>query len=99
MKTTMASLYGKMDIRIRETELPEIADDEILMRVETNGICLSTHKAAKLGTEHMRVPDNIAEVPIVTGHEFAGTIEKVGKKWQGKYRVGQRGTIKAAYRY
>ncbi|HQE70224.1 MAG TPA: zinc-binding dehydrogenase [Atopobiaceae bacterium] len=99
MKTTMASLYGKMDIRIRETELPEIADDEILMRVETNGICLSTHKAAKLGTEHMRVPDNIAEVPIVTGHEFAGTIEKVGKKWQGKYRVGQRGTIQAAYRY
>ena len=99
MKTTMASLYGKMDIRIREVELPEITDDEVLLRVETNGICLSTHKAAKLGAEHMRVPDNIAEVPICTGHELAGTIEQIGAKWQDRFQVGQHATIQPSYRF
>ena len=99
MKTTMASLYGKMDIRIRECELPPLADDEILMRIETNGICLSTHKAARLGEEHMRVPDNISEVPVCTGHELAGTIEQIGAKWQDRFHVGQHATIQPSYRF
>ena len=99
MKTTMASLYGKMDIRIREAELPELGDDELLMRIETNGICLSTHKAAKLGSEHMRVPDNIAEVPVCTGHELAGTIVEVGSALKDRFHVGQNATIQPSYRF
>ena len=99
MKNTMASLYGKMDIRIREAELPPLADDEILLRVETNGICLSTHKAARLGAEHVRVPNNVSEVPVCTGHELAGTIEQIGAKWQDKFRVGQHATIQPSYRF
>ena len=99
MKNTMASLYGKMDIRIREAELPPLADDEVLLRVETNGICLSTHKAARLGAEHVRVPNNVSEVPVCTGHELAGTIEQIGAKWQDKFHVGQHATIQPSYRF
>lgn len=98
MRTVMASLYGKLDIRLREVELPELKDDEILLRVVTNSLCPSTYKAAELGSDHLRVPDNIAEVPVVTGHELAGVIEKVGPKWQDRYHVGQHATIHSGLR-
>ena len=88
MRVKMASLYGKKDIRIRETELPDLRDDEILIKVMSNGICFSTYKAAMKGEEHLRVPENVHETPVVTGHEMAGIIEKVGEKWKGQYQEG-----------
>ena len=65
MRVKMASLYGKKDIRIRETELPDLRDDEILIKVMSNGICFSTYKAAMKGEEHLRVPENVHETPVV----------------------------------
>ena len=47
----------------------------------------------------MRVPDNIAEVPICTGHELAGTIEQIGANWQDRFQVGQHATIQPSYRF
>lgn len=99
MKVRMASLYGKKDIRIRETELPRIQEDEILVKVISNGICYSTHKAALKGSEHLRIPENVSEIPVVTGHEFAGIIEEVGEKWKNKYKKGMSCTLQAGIRY
>ena len=39
-------LYGKNDLRLDEFELPEIKDDEILAKVVSDSICMSSHKAA-----------------------------------------------------
>ena len=36
----------------------------------------------KQGADHKRVPADVADHPIIIGHEFAGDIVKVGKKWQ-----------------
>ncbi|VFS53122.1 Sorbitol dehydrogenase [Budvicia aquatica] len=80
MKTKVAAIYGKKDVRIREFELPPITDDELLVKVISDSVCLSTYKAALLGSEHKRVPDDIAEHPPITGHECAGIIVEVGKK-------------------
>lgn len=99
MRTRAAVLYGKNDIRIREFDLPEIKEDEILVKVISNGICLSTYKAAILGSDHKRVPDNINEHPIITGHEFAGTIIKVGSKWKDKYKEGTNFSLQPAMNY
>ena len=33
MKTKVAAIYGKRDVRLREFELPEITDNELLVRV------------------------------------------------------------------
>ena len=99
MRVKMASLYGKKDIRIRETELPDLRDDEILIKVMSNGICFSTYKAAMKGEEHLRVPENVHETPVVTGHEMAGIIEKVGEKWKGQYKEGTSCFLQAGIRY
>ena len=50
MKTKVAAIYGKRDVRLREFELPEITDNELLVSVISDSVCLSTWKAALLGS-------------------------------------------------
>ena len=87
MKTKAVRLYGVNDLRLEEFELPEIGEDEILARVVSDSICMSSFKAAEQGAAHKRVPEDIAENPVIIGHEFCGDIIKVGAKWQGTSSV------------
>ena len=96
MKTKAVRLYGKEDLRLEEFELPEIKEDEILARVVSDSICMSTFKAAEQGADHKRVPSDVAEKPVIVGHEFCGDIVKVGAKWQGKYKEGAKFGIQPA---
>jgi threonine dehydrogenase-like Zn-dependent dehydrogenase len=74
-------------------------DDEILVKVVSNSICMSTYKAVLQGKRHKRVPNDCDVNPIVTGHEFAGVILKVGSKWQGQFQVGDKFAIQPALNY
>jgi len=96
MKTKAVRIYGKQDLRLEEFELPALKDDEILARVISDSICMSSHKAALQGAEHKRVPDDININPTIIGHEFAGIILEVGKKWQHKFMPGQKFSIQPA---
>ena len=96
MKTKAVRIYGKKDLRLEEFELPELKDDEILASVISDSICMSSHKAALQGADHKRVPDDIDINPTIIGHEFAGIILEVGKKWQNKFRTGQKFSIQPA---
>lgn len=65
-----------------EVPVPEINDDEVLIKVKVCGICGSdtsiyTGKYAK------------DKLPLITGHEFWGIVEKVGKNAKG-VKVGDR---------
>ena len=99
MKTKAVRLYGKNDIRTEEFELPEMKDDEILAKVICDSICMSSHKAALQGADHKRVPNNVAENPIILGHEFCGEILDVGSKWAGEFKPGDRFSIQPALNY
>ncbi len=99
MKTRAVRLYGKEDLRLEEFELPALKDDEILARVISDSICMSSYKAAEQGANHKRVPNNVAENPVIIGHEFCGEIVEVGKKWQGKFKAGQKFAIQPALNY
>lgn len=90
MKTKAVRLYGVNDIRLEEFELPEIKEDEILVKVVSDSICMSTYKTVKQGAKHKRVPNDVYDHPIIIGHEFAGDIVKVGKKWQDQFKPGQK---------
>lgn len=97
MKATAAVLAGKNDVYIKDIELPEIGEDELLVKNISNSICLSTYKAALLGKEHKRVPDNVSrEHPVITGHEFCGIIIKVGNKLKKIYHVGDKFVLQPA---
>ncbi|MEX9254220.1 zinc-binding dehydrogenase [Pseudenterobacter timonensis] len=96
MKTKVAAIYGKQDVRLREFELPPITDNELLVSVISDSVCLSTWKAARLGSEHKRVPDNLEQHPVITGHECAGVIVEVGKNLTDKFKKGQRFVLQPA---
>ena len=97
--TKAVRLYGKKDLRLEEFELPQIKEDEILAKVVSDSICMSSYKAATQGTDHKRIPNDVAENPIIIGHEFAGEIVEVGAKWQHKFKPGQKYSIQPAIYY
>lgn len=99
MKTRAVRLYGEMDLRMEEFELPEMKEDEILARVVSDSLCASTYKAAKQGSAHKRVPADVAENPVIVGHEFCGEIVKVGSKWADEFKAGDRFIIQPALNY
>ncbi len=94
--TKAVRLYGKDDLRLETFELPPIKEDEILAKVVSDSICMSSYKASKQGHDHKRVPKDVAKNPIIIGHEFAGEIVEVGVKWKHKFSPGQKYTIQPA---
>ena len=90
MKTTALRLYGKNDLRLESFELPDIKEDEILVKLICDDLCMSSWKAAIKAEDHKRVPADIATNPVVIGHEFCGEIVEVGSVWKDRYAPGQR---------
>lgn len=96
MKTTALRLYGKKDLRLETFELPAIKEDELLIKIISDSLCMSSYKAAQQGSDHKRIPNDVAENPVILGHEFCGELVEVGAKWQSKFKVGQRVSIQPA---
>jgi L-iditol 2-dehydrogenase len=74
-----AVYYGQQDIRIEEMPTPGISDDEILVQMKACGVCGSDLMGWYLESR----------VPLVLGHEPAGTVAKKGRKVQN-FSVGDR---------
>lgn len=60
-------------MELREVPMPEIGEDEVLIKVAYSGIC-GSELSGYLGHNALRKP------PLVFGHEFAGTIAALGKR-------------------
>ncbi|MBE6580849.1 MAG: L-sorbose 1-phosphate reductase [Ruminococcaceae bacterium] len=99
MKTKAVRLYGKMDLRMEEMELPEIDADGIQVKIISDSLCMSSYKACVEGADHKRVPEDIAEKPIIIGHECCGKIVKVGENWKHKFKEGDDFAIQPAHFY
>lgn len=90
MKTRAVRLYGKNDLRLEEFELPPLQNGEILIKIISDSVCMSTYKTVKQGAEHLRVPDDVADNPVIVGHEFCAQIVEVTDKWKDQYSVGDK---------
>ena len=70
-KARVAVLTGAKKIEIFELPVPEIGDDEVLVKVEQTGIC---------GTDvHEWKVDPFGIIPVTLGHEGTGEIVYLGK--------------------
>ena len=96
MKTKAVRVYGVNDFRLEEFDLPEMQEDEILAKVVSDSICMSSYKVAIQGAAHKRIPNDVAENPIIIGHEFCGEIIAVGEKWKDRYHPGEKFAIQPA---
>lgn len=99
MKTKAVRLYGENDVRLEEFDLPELKNGEILIKIISDSVCMSTYKTVKQGAKHIRVPDNVAEQPTIIGHEFCAEVVEVTDKWKGQYAVGDKVAIPPVLSY
>lgn len=99
MKTKALRLYGKNDLRLEEFELPAIGKNEVLAKIISDSACMSSYKAASLGPEHKRIPDDVANNPTIIGHEFCGEVVEVGEGLKDKVKVGQKFSVQPALNY
>jgi threonine dehydrogenase-like Zn-dependent dehydrogenase len=99
MRTKAVRIHGVNDLRLEEFELPAIKDDEILARIVSDSICMSSHKLAMQGDKHKRVRAPLASRPVIIGHEFCGELVEVGSKWRSQFKAGQKFAIQPALNY
>ncbi len=90
MKTRAVRLYRENDVRLEEFELRPITSGELLVKIISDSVCMSTHKTILQGARHLRVPENVAEHPVIVGHEFCAEVVEVGDKWKDKFAVGDK---------
>ena len=75
---------GPREMQIQDVEQPTVVPGELLLRVNTVGIC-GSELSGYLGHNSLRVP------PLIMGHEFGATIVEVGAGVEG-FAVGDRVT-------
>ena len=76
--------YGPQDIKYEETKIKPLAKGEILVKVDSALTCGTDVKTYRRGH-----PVLIKNVPSGFGHEFAGTVAKLGEG-VSKFKVGDR---------
>ena len=75
----IAVIYkGKKQINVEDVPVPEISEDELLLKVRAASICGTDLKIKEFG--HFKNPE---DRPIILGHEFSGEIVKSGKNVKG----------------
>jgi threonine dehydrogenase-like Zn-dependent dehydrogenase len=75
--TMKAAVFEKVQcVVVKEVPVPEIDDDEVLVKVKNTGIC---------GTDWSIYNGwySADKLPMIPGHEFSGVIAQVGKKVSG----------------
>jgi threonine dehydrogenase-like Zn-dependent dehydrogenase len=71
--------------------IPEPNDDQLLVRIDSIGMCFSDVKVLKQGGAHPKLYNRDLSIePTRLGHEVSLTIVKVGKNLQATYKSGQR---------
>ena len=81
----VASVVDTKKVSVHQAEVPEIADDEVLIQVAYAGICGSDIHLF-IGSHAFRKP------PAILGHEMSGKIVKIGRQVV-KFAVGDHVTV------
>jgi threonine dehydrogenase-like Zn-dependent dehydrogenase len=81
MKAMVLTEWEKLELK--DTPLPELAEDEALIKVKYAGICGSD---VHIFTGHHPT----AKAPVILGHEFVGTVMKINSRKSLKFKIGDR---------
>lgn len=84
-----ARVHEKGKIVIEEVPIPKLGEKDILIKVHRVGIC-----GTDVGVLHGYVP---AKFPIILGHEFSGTVAKLGSPSLGGFTEGDSVTANGGW--
>lgn len=96
-KTWAWNMYGAGEENIgkdgkpEEFPVPKPGANQLLVRVDSVGLCFSDVKLIRMGRKHPKLYNrDLTKEPTRLGHEAALTIIEVGEELKGQYSVGQR---------
>ena len=81
MKALVKTKPGVGNLELQDIPIPEISDDDLLLKVDFCGVCGSDL--------HMELGVHPCSPPVVLGHEYSGTVAKVGRN-VSDYEQGDR---------
>lgn len=91
------NMYGAGEVNIGKDDKPEQlpvpkpGPNQMLVRVDSVGLCFSDVKLIRMGSEHPKLYNrDLTREPTRLGHEAALTILEVGEELKEKYSPGQR---------
>ncbi|WP_372727455.1 alcohol dehydrogenase catalytic domain-containing protein [Nocardioides sp.] len=71
--------------------VPEPSADQMLVRIDSVGLCFSDVKILRAGGSHPKLYNrDLSQEPTRLGHETSLTVIKVGENLQDRYHAGQR---------
>jgi alcohol dehydrogenase len=93
-KTRAVVLIEPLKLEIQDFDLPDVGEDDGILKLELIGVCGSDpgiYKGKTLGAPR--------PFPIILGHEIVGRVEKMGLSAQNRHRVkeGDRVIIEFAF--
>ncbi len=90
MITQGVVIYGQEDFRYQDVEIGEPGEGEVLVEIESCGICAADPKIYYGNAYFAKVA--YSHAPIVAGHEFMGRVVKLGPGAGAKYglKAGDR---------
>lgn len=83
-KNLCSVLHAAKDLRFEERDIPKPSDDQLLIKMDTVGICGSDIHFFK----HFAIGPFKITQPYVLGHEGAGTVVEMGKNVKN-FKVGK----------
>jgi threonine dehydrogenase-like Zn-dependent dehydrogenase len=96
-KTWAWNVYGAGEANIGRDDLPELLPipkpnaDQMLVRIDSVGLCFSDVKIIRMGGSHPKLYNrDLSQEPTRLGHEASLTVIDVGENLKGQYHPGQR---------
>ena len=81
-KTTGSQRQSSLEtsaVCLQDLPIPQIKDDEVLIRVKAVGICGSDTHVYETDRDGYIIFSGLVKLPCVLGHEFSGVVEKTGE--------------------
>lgn len=86
-KMKVQNFYEPLVMKYEEHDIPQIADNELLVKVMACSIC-GSDIAYYYGATPLNTPDG--KGPLYLGHEMSGQVVEVGKMAEKLFKVGDR---------
>lgn len=75
---TGSAIWRNPVLQVKETPKPEIAPDQVLIRVKACGVCGSDMHFYETDAQNYILYPGLTKFPAILGHEFSGEVVRIG---------------------
>jgi threonine dehydrogenase-like Zn-dependent dehydrogenase len=74
------SIYKGPKLSVQDIPAPKVGPKDVLLKIRACGVCGSDIHMLETDAENYVLYPGLMKLPVVTGHEFSGVVEEVGKE-------------------